>query len=219
MNSRIASAFAKNDKKEIDSCLDKSFRFLWLLTIPMMLGLIAITSKFVPWYYGKGFEPVIIIMITLAPILLIIGFNGITGNQYLIQVGKNKIYTISVVVGAGINLILNLILIYYFDSVGACIASLIAEFSILVIQLICCRDQFKIMDILKLSIKNWISGLIMFVVLLLLVNSLSVSIFNTLLEVIIGSCVYFSCLFLLKDQFFISLFKQIIGGIRGIFCK
>lgn len=219
MNSRIANAYANNDKEEINECLNKSFRFLWLLTIPMMLGLIAVTPKFVPWYYGNGFDDVAGIMITLAPILLIIGLNGITGNQYLIQVGKNKIYTVSVIVGAIVNIIFNSILIYYFNSIGACIASLIAEFTILVIQLFCCREQFNVIDILKLSIKNWISGILMFIVLIILVNNLSVSVFNTLIEVLIGSIVYFCCLLLLKDDFFISLLNQVIGGIKNTVSK
>lgn len=214
MNSRIANAYAKNDKEEITECLDKSFRFLWFLTIPMMLGLIAVSSKFVPWYYGDGFDSVIGIMVTLAPILLIIGFNGITGNQYLIQIGKSKIYTVSVITGAIVNVIFNTILIYYFNSIGACIASLIAEFTILVIQLVCCRDQFKIIDILKLSIKNWISGFIMFMVLIILVDNLSVSIFSTLIEVLIGGMIYFCCLFILDDHFFKGLIGQIINSLK-----
>lgn len=219
MNSRIANAYAKNNKKEIEACLKKSFQFLWFLTIPMMLGLIAISSKFVPWYYGNGFDSVIGIMVTLAPILLIIGFNGITGNQYLIQVGKNKIYTISVVVGAIVNVIFNSFLIYYFKSIGACIASLIAEFTILVIQLFYCREQFKVIEILKLSIKNWISGFIMLTILIILVNYLSISVINTLLEVIIGSIVYFGCLLILRDEFFKSLLNQVIGSIKNVIHK
>jgi len=216
MNSRIANAYAKNDKKEIGECLNKSLRFLWLLTIPMMFGLIAIAPKFVPWFYGNEFEPVVNIMIALAPILIIIGFNGITGNQYLIQIGNHKIYTCSVVMGAIINLILNIILIYYFDSVGACIASLIAEFSILVIQLFNCREQFNLKEIFKLSIKNWISGIVMFIVLILLVNKLEISIINTILEIFIGGIIYVICLFLLKDKFLRDLCNQIFFTMKNM---
>lgn len=216
MNSRIANAYAKNDTEEIKNCLKKSFCFFWLIGIPMMFGLISVASKFVPWYYGVEFESVISIIITLAPILLIIGFSGITGNQYLVQVGKHKIYTCSVVIGAIINLVLNTILIHYFNSVGACIASLIAEVTILSIQLYYFREQFKVKEILKLSIKNWVSGIVMFVVLIFVVDRLEVSVFNTLLEVLIGSSIYFVCLLLLKDKFFKDLCSQVLFSIKNV---
>src|SRR5699024_1215574 len=93
MNSRIANAYAKKDQKEIKKCLESSFNFVWFLIIPMMFGLIAIATKFVPWYYGEGFDGVIPIMIATAPILIPIGLSGITGIQYLVQIGKQKIYT------------------------------------------------------------------------------------------------------------------------------
>lgn len=216
MNSRIANAYVKNDKKEISNCLNKSFCFLWLISVPMVLGLIAVSPKFVPWYYGVGFDDVIGIMMSLAPILLIIGLNGITGNQYLIQVGKSRAYTSSVIIGATVNIILNFVLIYFFNSIGACFASLVAELTVLGVQLFYCKEQFKIMDILRLSIKNWISGIIMFIILVFMVNILSISIFNTMIEVLLGSIVYFGCLLILKDDFFISLLNQLINGVKNM---
>ena len=47
-----------------------------------------------------------ILMVT-APILIAIGLNGITGVQYLVQTGKQSIFTKSVIVGSIVNVILN----------------------------------------------------------------------------------------------------------------
>ena len=135
MNSRIANAHANGDKKEVKECLEKSFNFVWFLAIPMMFGLIAVAPKFVPWFYGDGFERVTPILIVTAPILVVIGLNGVTGIQYLVQIGKQNILTLSVVIGAISNIILNLILIHFFDGVGAAIASVCAELIILLIAI------------------------------------------------------------------------------------
>ena len=215
MNSRIANAYAKKDEKEIKKCLESSFNFVWFLIIPMMFGLIAIATKFVPWYYGEGFDGVIPIMIATAPILIPMGLNGITGVQYLVQIGKQKIYTISVTVGALINVLLNLVLIHFFDGVGAAIASVIAETTILGIQLKYFKEQFSLLEILKLSIKCLISGIAMFIVVILLVNNMSVSIINTAIQIIIGIVVYILMLIILKYQFLKDLYSQIIGGIKN----
>lgn len=219
MNSRIANAYAIGDKKEIKTCLEKSFNFVWCLTIPMMFGLMAVANKFVPWYYGEGFDGVVQILISTAPILVAIGLSGITGIQYLVQIGKQKEFTISVTAGAIINVIINAILIRFWGGMGAAIASVIAEISILAIQLIYIKDEISIWEILKLSIKCIISGITMFIVVKILANYMSVSILNTIIEVIVGGIVYITMLIILRYQFFIDLYNQIIGGIKAKYRK
>ncbi len=214
MSSRIASEYAKGNKENLKDCLEKSFNFVWFLGIPMMFGTIAISSKFVPWYYGEGFEPVINMLIATSPIILAIGLNNVTGIQYLIQTGKENIFTKSVVVGAIVNIILNFIFIKTIGTIGAGISSAIAEFIILFVQLKYFKEQFSIRKILKLSIKCFICGLIMLIVVLILTNYLSVSILNTIIEVAIGGIIYIALLFIMKYQFLYDIVNQFIIGIK-----
>ncbi len=215
MNSRIANAHAKNDKKEVKNCLEKSFNFVWLIGMPMALGLIAVCAKFVPWYYGEDFSRVTPILIVTAPILIAIGLNGITGIQYLVQIGKQNIFTISVIVGAGVNLLCNIVLIKFFGGIGAAVASVIAETVIFIIQLRYFKDQYSLLEILKMSIKCVISSIVMFGVVSLITHYLSVSIINTLMEVTIGALVYILMLILLKYKFLIDLYYQVWGAIKN----
>lgn len=215
MNSRIANAYATKDEKEVKSCLEKSFNFTWLLSVPMIFGLIAVAPKFVPWYYGEGFEGVTSILIATAPILIAIGLNGITGTQYLVQTGKQKVYTISVVVGAITNVIFNIILIHYFNGVGAAISSLIAELVIFSIQLKYFKEQFSLLEILKMGTKCLISGVIMFIVVKLLTDALPISIMNTAIEIVIGAITYTIMLVILKYKFLKDIYLQVSGGIKN----
>jgi len=215
MNARIANAYAKDDKKEVKECLEKSFNFVWLLSIPMMFGLMAVAPNFVPWYYGEGFDGVTAILIATAPILIAAGLNGITGVQYLVQIGKQKIFTISVTVGAIVNIILNVILIHFFNGVGAAIASVIAELVILSIQLRYFKEQFTLLQILELSVKCFISGVVMFAVITILVKIMEVSIINTAIQVVVGGIVYLLMLIVLKYKFLKDLYSQVLGGIKG----
>lgn len=214
MNSRIANAYAKNDKEEIKQCLEKSFHFVWFLVIPIMFGLIAIAPNFVPWYYGEGFDRVTPILISTAPILIVLALSGITGVQYLVQIGKQKTFTLSVTIGAVVNIILNFILIRIWGGVGATIASVIAEVIILAIQLKYFKEQFTLIQILKLSIKCFISGIIMFIVVKLMANNMTVSILNTIIQITVGGIIYILSLFLLKYQFLKDLYSQIFTGIK-----
>ncbi len=214
MNSRIAAAYMEKNYDEVKNCLKKSFQFVWFLGIPLALGLIAIASKFVPWFYGDGFDGVTNILIFTTPILIAIGLNGITGIQYLVQTGKQNIFTVSVIIGAFTNVLFNMILIPKYGGAGAAIASVAAESVILIYQLHFFKDQFLFRDILKFGVKNIISGVIMLLVVSYVVTYLKVSILNTMIEIFIGMLTYFLMLFILKESFFVDILRQILVGIK-----
>lgn len=215
MNSRIANAYATKNQEEIKTCMKTSFNFVWFITIPMTFGLMAIATDFVPLYYGEGFEGVIPIMIATAPILIPIGLSGVSGVQYLVQIGKQKIFTISVTIGAITNIALNTILIHYFKGVGAVLASIIAETVILGIQLKYIKEQFKIKEILQLAVKCVIAGLVMFLVVSIIAKYMQGSVISIVIEILIGGIVYIGVLIILKYQFLKEICNQAIAGIRN----
>ena len=45
---RIASVFATGDKEKLNEYIMKSFRFIFFLAFPMMMGIITISKEFVP---------------------------------------------------------------------------------------------------------------------------------------------------------------------------
>lgn len=204
MNSRVANATALNDKKEIKECLRKSFDFVWMLGVPIMLGLIAVAGNLVPWYYGKGFEPVRYILIGTAPLVLAIGLNGITGVVYLIHTGQQKYFTKSVIFGAAVNVIFNFILIKAIGTIGAAVSSVIAEVSIFIFHFKYIKEIYKIKDIFKVSIKPIVSGIIMFAVVFPVSLLLKPSIINTGILVCIGAIVYAIGLAVSKYELFLN---------------
>lgn len=208
MNSRIANSYANSDKKSIRKYMIQSVSTVWLISIPLMFGVMAISEKFIPWYLGDKFLPAIAILNASAPILVAIGLNNVTGIQYLIQVGKQNIFTISVIIGAFTNLVFNYILINKLGTVGAVYSSLISEFVILIYHLILIRKEIKISDFIKPGIKNIIAGIIMFLGVKTLTNHLSISIMNTVIEVLVGAVIYTIILILLKDNFFCDMIKN-----------
>ena len=211
MASRIANAYSRKDDQSIKNYIIKTIKFILFLTIPMALGLVATASKFVPWYYGDNFDRAIPIIITSSPILIFIGLSGVTGIQYLVQIGKQKEFTISVVIGAVINTIINIVLISFFQSIGAAIASSIAEAVILLVQLHYVKEVLKIQDIIKNSIKCIIAGIVMFLIVKILVFYLSISIINTAIEVLVGIIIYLIVLKLLRYD----LLEELIGMVNN----
>ena len=207
MNSRVASANEQGDINTIKLCLKKSFDFVWMVGIPIMFGLIAVSGNLVPWYYGKDFGPVKYILIAISPIIVAIGLSGITGIVYLIHTGKQNCLTKSVIFGAIVNVIFNIILINIFGTIGAAISSVIAEVSILIFQFKYIKDVYKISDIFKVAMKPLISGIFMALVLLPISIYMKPSIVNTFILVMIGMIVYMLVLCISKYEMFQDIFN------------
>lgn len=215
MSSRIAYAYSKKNNSDIKRYLTQSIHMVWLIAVPFILGVIAISNKFVPWYFGKGYYEVISLMNCTTPILLLIGLSNITGVQYLIQVDKKNGYTISVIGGAIANIIFNTIFITKFNAIGAVYASILSEAIVLLIQMFWVRDVITIKDVVIPCGKYLISGIIMFLSVKLLTNYLVISAIHTMVEVLLGGVVYFGCLVLLKDKFFLGIVCQILENLKN----
>lgn len=214
MMPRIANTFAKGDNKKVKEYMNNSFHFILLMVVPMMFGIVAINSKFVPIFFGPGFDKVTILINIMGVILIAIGLSNVIGTQYLLPTKQQKGYTISVVVGALVNLILNAILITYFQSIGAAIATVLAEISVTAVQLYIVRKQISILDILKISKKYFIAGIVMFLVILPIGNVIQNPIMSIAVQVIVGAIAYIGILLVLKDKFIYKMINNIMTKLK-----
>ena len=200
MMPRIAATFASGNHEKLREYMNKSFHFILLLAFPLMFGIISVSSSFVPIFYGKGYDKVVPLLCVISPIIVLIGLSNITGTQYLLPTKKQNQYTLSVVVGAIVNFILNLILIKYFASIGASIATVIAELAVTSIQFILVRKEIKFIDVIKLSYKYVIGSLIMFMCSMIVGYFIKDNLVSIILQVIVSCFVYFLVIYILKDK-------------------
>ena len=208
---RNANAFERKDMEAIRQNIYRSIRFVLLLGIPMMIGLIAVSDNMVPWFLGEGYYKSANIMKILSVLILAIGLNNVFGLQYLIPAGEDKKFTVSVTCGAITNFLLNLVLIRLFKSYGAALATIVAETVVAIIMFCFIRKNISFVEICKSSVKYLISGVIMFVPCFIVGRILEPSIINTFVIVFIGVVVYLICLILLKDGFFFETANRLIS--------
>lgn len=209
---RIANKFADGKTDEIKRNIKTSFKFTYLLAFPMLFGIIAISNRFVPVFLGAGYEEVSLLIKIISPIILMIGLSNVIGNQYLLPTKRQKAFTISVLCGAIVNLILNFILIKRYEAIGASIATVIAETTVVAIQFICVRNEIKFLEIIKLGLKNLIASIIMLFIAILIEKIMKnqSSYIIILIQVCTGIIAYFSMLLILKDKFIIEIKDKFI---------
>ena len=214
MASRIAYTYKNSDKKKTIKYLKSSFRFSWLLGIPLMLGTIAVADKLVPWFFGDGYDPVSNIIKFTSPLIIAIGLNNVLGMQYLVPIGRQKDFTTAVVIGALSNFVLNNILIRLFGTIGAVIASVLAETIILIYELYVTRKEFNWLMIFNGIFKYLIAGIIMFIVIYNIELHLGVSLLNTFIVFIIGVITYFIMLLLLRDSYILDNLNILLKKVK-----
>lgn len=201
---RIGYHFEKGDTEVIRGYMYRGYNFVWFLGVPLCLGLIGVSSHFVPWFFGPGYDKVADLLKVSSFLILAIGINNVTGMQYLIPTKRQNTFTLTVIIGACVNFILNLVLIQRFQSYGAVIASVIAETVIALIQLYIVRRELRFFTILRLGWKNYVAGMAMVAALFAAGKYMPAKPLYTVLLVIIGMVVYLGALLLLRDRFLLD---------------
>lgn len=210
MSNLIANGKLDQSKKYIRD----SMQFVLFLSIAMIFGIIAVSDNFVLLYLGNQFYDSGKLIRWLSPVILFASWANVIRTQYLIPKGKDKIYIISVLIGAVINLSLNLFLIRKYGALGAVIGTLVAEFSVMAYQTYAIKSELPFSNYVKDNVPFLFSGIIMF----LIVHTLDYFIENTIIslvcQVVIGIVSYtiFSCVLLKswdKERFYYLL--KIIG--------
>ena len=218
MMPRVANLFKQNEMDKVKNYLSKSFRFVFFLSFPMMFGLMAVSCNIVPWFFGAGYDKVVPNMMVISPIIVIIALSNIMGMQYLLPIKRQKEFTISLVTGCIVNFSMNLLLIPCFLSIGAAVATVIAETSVTVVQIFFTRKDFNFGAIIMENKHYVISSLIMFVTTYLLAKHIPSSIINTFICVIIGGVIYIGLLYVMKDETLLELFEKTKIKINNMKC-
>lgn len=214
---RMASTFASGDKEKVYDYMKKSFKFVFFLAFPVMFGIIGISQSFVPIFFGKGYEKVVILINVISPTILLTGMANVVGTQYLLPTKRQKEYTISITLGLIVNFILNYVLIHLYNSIGASIATVVSELIVIAVQLYIIRKDISTKEIMKLSYTYLIAGLVMLVICLIPKWIFGIGIYTMVAQIIIGILTYVIMLYLLKDDYlkmFIDRGKSILN--RGV---
>ena len=211
---QIASAFKEGNKKQVNEFINKSGKYVFFVSLPIAFGLICISDNFVKWFFGDGYDKVSELLKLSGFILIVQGLDDVFGMQYLVNVGRQKQYIISLFSGAAMNFIFNFILIPKFASVCAIIASFLGELVIVLIQMYYVRDNINLKEFFKQS-KNYLIASLVMLTVIPLGRFLKVSILNTIIITGTSAIIYFITLFILKDDTLINIIKKFKDKIKS----
>lgn len=207
---RIANVFAKGgDNKEVNRYINVTFKLALLLAMPMIVGICTLADTFWPWYVESNYKTLIDMTRIASPIILLIALSNVFGIQYLVPTGKNSQYTKSVIAGAVVNLIVNLIMIPRYQGYGACIGSVCAEFTVTFVQWLYVRHDLEI-RCMQSFIKICIASGLMGIAVILIGNLMGVGIITNIVQACVGALIYIIVLYLTKEQTFVNVANKYI---------
>ena len=212
---KMAREYRNNDKEKINESLDKSFRFVIALAVPMFFGILSISKSFVPLFFGEEYVKAVIILNILSLLFFFMGINSVSGTQYLISTNQQNTHTKFLIIGGLLNIILNVILISRYNAVGAAIGSVAGEVLITVLELsfLYRSGQYNFMRNAKTVWKYLLSGLIMYVALYCF-SSYMTSLIYIFLFIIMGAIIYVLLLLLFREELITNEMKAIINKFK-----
>jgi O-antigen/teichoic acid export membrane protein len=207
---RVSHLLAQGREEDAHAYIGDSMQFEAFIGSIFTFGIAAASSVFVPYYYGEAFSEAAILTTVLSPTILMIAIADVVRAQYIIPHKRDRIFVISVIVGAALNLLCNAVCIPWFADIhetlgmtadaaaalGSLPGTLAAELSVIVVQYLYLRRELPYKTYFRTCAIFPIAGLLMFFsargVKLLCTELLSITSPLLLLaaEVAVGAVVY-----------------------------
>lgn len=213
MMPRISALTAENNSTQIGAYNKMSFKYFTVLEIGMVAGLIGISNIFPEVYFGVEFIDCGPLIAGLSLTLIFMTWANIIRTQYLMPKKRDKPYVVSTISGAILNFIVNFILIPLYGGKGALVGTVLAEFSVFLIQTIYVIKEFPVIRYIKPTLPFFGFGAIMGVVVYYIGMISYASIITLFVQILVGGVLYIllSGLYMVitKDQLLISVIHKI----------
>lgn len=211
---RCSNLLSNGDKLGFTTVIKKSLNVVLALSLPMTIGLMVLAVPVTILFCGNEYIESITVLYINAPVVIFISLTNLIGIQILYPMDKTNIVIASVTGGAIVNLVLNLLFIPNYGAIGASFSALIAEFIVLLIQIIKGRKYlpFSLSALfpIKYFFATFIMGLLVFICTLITESLIS----KVILGITIGVSVYFCALVILKDSLVIESIQTLKNKIH-----
>jgi O-antigen/teichoic acid export membrane protein len=149
-------------KQQVENLFDKSLKFALFISSSICFGIMTVAKEFVPLFFGRGFERCVGLFYVILPSCIFVAFANVIRTQYLLPRKKDKIFVVSLFMGAIINVFLDIILISEHGAMGAALGTFAAEAFVCVFQAVSVYEEANIGRNILNTLPYVFSGIVMF---------------------------------------------------------
>lgn len=187
----MSSLFARENVKKIIKLMERTIHLQLFFSIAIFFGMLIVYDKLVPWFFGYDFIfinkliPFFSILIIICPLGLAIS------RQYLIPIGKVGQFNRSVIIGAGVNIFFNALLLPMLGIYGVVFANILAELFVTGVRTRAFLKETNFnFDFRKIMIYVF-AGLCMFIVARLFTKNMDATVSTNIIQILISIPIYF----------------------------
>lgn len=213
MMPHMSHMVAVGDTERSKKVIEQSMIFIMCMGCALAGGLAGVGRVFAPIFFGDEFVSCGILIIFLSPTVLSLSWANVIRMQYLIPNKMDTEFTISTIVGAVVNLVVNALLIPKYGALGAIWGTLCAETSLTVYQTWVVRKFLPIRRYLRETVPFVIIGAFMCGMVNLIGDVLNGGFGTLVIQVLSGAIIYIICALiyiLFSKQESIVQFKAIL---------
>jgi len=138
---RMSALHRNGETDDFQRLARKSMDMTVCINMPLFIGMIVMAPALIRLFCGPSYEPAVMTLEILAPVLPIIGMSNVMGIQILYPQGKENLVMRATAAGAAVNVLLNLVLIGKFAQNGAAAASVAAELCVTATMLVIAKKH------------------------------------------------------------------------------
>ena len=112
----------------------KALNFVFLAAVPMMIYFMVFARQGIFLLSGENYAGAVRPMQWIMPTLLFIGLSNVLGIQILVPLNRERVVLWSIIAGAAVDVVLNVVLIPQYGASGAAAATSVAELVVLAVQ-------------------------------------------------------------------------------------
>ena len=128
----VMSQFSISSKASLEFTYQRYFKYMALLSIPIAVGTTLLSGRFILLIFGQEYAPAIIALQVLIWSVVFIFMSGVFG-RLIESLNKQILGTKVAGIGAVLNVVLNLLLIPRYGYIAASAATVVTEFTVLVL--------------------------------------------------------------------------------------
>lgn len=207
---RLSYLYAEKKEKEFNELLTKGVKLIFLLGLPMIIGIQYTSDDIIILIYGDKYITSANVIKLMSILLILTPIGYLLGSRVLLITKNEKKMIVAVSFGAISNTIGNFILIRYYEEMGAAISTTLSEILVMLIYISLGRKKYKLNLKFKELIKIIVANLILLLFLTLLSSLKIIKIIKIITQISMGSIIYFMILIFLKEELVYGNFIQIL---------
>jgi O-antigen/teichoic acid export membrane protein len=212
MMARMSYLYATHNEEQIRQKTKATLELYLILALPAFLGILAVNSYFTVGFFGEDYQASVNLVYCMAPRILLSPLTGLLGAIYYIPSGKLWRRNIFYLIGFILNVALNAILIHYYSTTGAAVATMLTDFILCILFVSYAKRDIRFSSVKDSLIKSLDAALLMTIAALGVAYVLGerfTAIKVAILQIVVGAVVYGVCLLCFHEEMSLGYFQAI----------